>query len=153
MFTNFENMPVQADKVIKFFFLSKSITLKDRKRLKNFLVGLLRKEGRKAAYVNYIFCSDSYLLEINRQYLKHDYYTDIITFDLSAESNLLEAEIYISVDRIRDNAKTLNTTLREETLRVMFHGLLHLCGYGDKTAGEKKRMREREDYYLKRFNS
>jgi len=146
-------MPVQADKVIKFFFLSKSITLKDRKRLKNFLAGLLRKEGRKAAYVNFIFCSDSYLLEINRQYLQHDYYTDIITFDLSTDSDLLEAEIYISTDRIRENAQSFTTSVREETLRVMFHGLLHLCGYGDKSVRQKKLMRDREDFYINRFNS
>ncbi len=151
MFTNFEIMPIQADKVIKFFFLSNTITLKDRKKLKYFLINLLRREGKKPASLNFIFCSDKYLLDINKKYLNHDYYTDIITFDLSSESKLVEAEIYISMDRISDNAKSLNTTIKKEILRVMFHGLLHLCGYGDKSSKEKKLMREKEDYYLNRY--
>lgn len=144
-------MPIQADKVIKFFFLSNTITLKDRKKLKYFLINLLRREGKKPASLNFIFCSDKYLLDINKKYLNHDYYTDIITFDLSSESKLVEAEIYISMDRISDNAKSLNTTIKKEILRVMFHGLLHLCGYGDKSSKEKKLMREKEDYYLNSY--
>ena len=146
-------MPIQADKTIKFFFLSKFITLKDHKKLKNFLVNLLRKEGKKAASVNFIFCSDKYLLDINKRYLQHDYYTDIITFDLSSDPKSVEAEIYISSERIRDNANSLNTTIKEETLRVMFHGLLHICGYGDKSKKEKALMREKENYYIQEFSN
>lgn len=151
MFTNFEIMPVQVDKTIKFFFLSNTITLKDRKKLKYFLIKLLRSEGKKSSSINFIFCSDKYLLDINRRYLNHDYYTDIITFDLSSGSKSVEAEIYISTDRIRDNANNLSTTIKEEVLRVMFHGLLHICGYGDKSKKEKALMREKENYYIEKF--
>lgn len=98
--------------------------------------------------MNYIFCSDKRILEINRQFLKHDYYTDIITFDLS-ESPKITAEIYISLDRVRDNAKTQATTLQSELHRVIFHGALHLCGYGDKTKEEVKIMRGKEEMYLR----
>lgn len=153
MFTNFENMALQPERTIRFFFLKQGLTLKNRKGLKNFLVGLLKQEGRKPVNINFIFCSDEYLLDINKKYLKHVYYTDIITFDLSENPRLLEAEIYISVDRIRDNANILNVTLKEETLRVIFHGLLHLCGYNDKSKMEKLGMREREKYYINKFNN
>jgi len=153
MFTNFENMPQQTDKAIKFFFPAQGITLRNRNKLKDYLRSMLKKEGKKLDYLNYIFCSDDYLLEINKQYLQHDYYTDIITFDLSSDSSLIEAEIYISVDRVRDNSHKHHTTIQEEMYRVIFHGILHLCGYTDKTEGEKARMRAKEDYYLKNYTS
>ena len=100
--------------------------------------------------MNYIFCSDKRILEINRQFLNHDYYTDIITFDLS-ESAQITAEIYISLDRVRDNAKTQATTLQSELHRVIFHGALHLCGYGDKTKAEIKVMRGKEEEWIGRW--
>lgn len=135
---------------IRFFFENKSVALRDRNRLKDFILALFRKEKRAVESVNYIFCSDKKILEINRQFLNHDYYTDIITFDLS-ESNKITAEIYISLDRVRDNAKTQGTTLTNELHRVIFHGALHLCGYGDKTKAEIKKMREKEEVYLKNW--
>lgn len=95
-----------------------------------------------------MFCSDEFLLQINREYLQHDYYTDIITFDLSDPGGPVRGEIYISVDRVRENAKDLGTTLRKELLRVIFHGALHLCGYKDKTRQEQARMRDLEEKYL-----
>jgi len=98
--------------------------------------------------LNYIFCSDDYLLEINKQYLDHDYYTDIITFDNSEEEQVIEGDIYISVDRIKDNSKSLNTEFHQELHRVIAHGLLHLLGFGDETESEKKVMREKEDACL-----
>ena len=98
--------------------------------------------------LRYIFCSDKYLLEINRQYLNHDYYTDIITFNLSNHPEAVQGEIYISIDRVKDNARQFNASFTQELHRVIFHGALHLCGYKDKTAKEEKLMREKEDQYL-----
>jgi len=135
---------------IQFFFENKSVSLQNRTLLKAFIHSLFKKEGKRIESINYIFCTDKRLLEINRQFLKHDYYTDIITFDLS-ESSLVTAEIYISLDRVRDNAQKQKNTLRSELHRVIFHGALHLCGYGDKTKAEIKTMREREDYYLDKW--
>ncbi|MFM7671907.1 MAG: rRNA maturation RNase YbeY [Bacteroidota bacterium] len=137
---------------IRFFFENKSVSLRNRTRLKTFITSLFRREGMRVDSVNYIFCSDKRLLEINRQFLKHDYYTDIITFDLS-DSPKITAEIYISLDRVRENAKTHTTGLQSELLRVIFHGALHLCGYGDKSKTEIKIMREKEEEWLRRWKS
>ena len=144
-FTIFEIMP--SPHKIRFFFDNKSVSLKQRTRLKKFLLSLFKREGKRVDSINYIFCSDKRLLEINRTFLNHDFYTDIITFDLS-ESGQIAAEIYISLDRVRDNARIQGNTLRSELLRVMFHGALHLCGYGDKKKSETQKMRAREDHYL-----
>jgi probable rRNA maturation factor len=100
--------------------------------------------------VNYIFCSDHYLLQINKQFLQHDYFTDIITFDLSV-TDVIEAEIYISVDRVRDNASTLKVSFEDEILRVIIHGALHLCGYKDKKKSEIEKMRNREGHYMRLY--
>lgn len=139
-----------AQKPIRFFFENKSVSLANRSRLKAFIVSLCKKEGREIGSINYIFCSDKRLLDINRRFLKHDYYTDIITFDLS-ESKRITAEIYISLERVRDNAEKQKTTLRSELHRVIFHGALHLCGYRDKKMSERRTMRQKEDFYLKLF--
>lgn len=135
---------------IQFNFLE-SIVLRDRRRLKLFLVRLFKREGRPLAELQYIFCSDEYLLAINRQYLDHDFYTDIITFDLSEKNQPLNAEIYISVDRLRENAQKYDSSLKKELHRVMFHGALHLCGYKDKTAAERGEMRKMEEKWLKTY--
>ena len=100
------------------------------------------------AELQYIFVSDARLLEINRQFLQHDFYTDIITFPLSEPRQPMVAEVYISVDRVRENAREYGTTIKMELLRVIFHGALHLCGYGDKTPSEARKMRRLEDKYL-----
>ncbi|GGB10744.1 rRNA maturation RNase YbeY [Puia dinghuensis] len=133
--------------IIQFNFLE-SISLADRKRLKRFIASLFKKEATALAELNYIFCSDEYLLEINRQFLHHDYYTDIITFDLSEADHLINAEIYISVDRVKDNAAHFGASVKRELHRVIFHGALHLCGYGDKTEKEQAIMRKMEEKYL-----
>jgi rRNA maturation RNase YbeY len=148
MFTNFENMSIQTDRAMKFFFQTQGITLKNRNRLKKYLADVIKKERMHLGYINYIFCSDKYLLGINKQYLGHDYYTDIVTFNLSKDKKSIEAEIYISADRVRENAKSLGISFRQEIHRVMIHGLLHLCGYNDKRVSEKLEMRTKEDYYL-----
>ncbi len=132
------------------FFEHKRFSLQSRTELKAFIETLFQKERKKLASINYIFCSDKRLLEINQQFLRHDYYTDIITFDLS-ETDATQAEIYISIERVKDNAKTEGVSFKSELHRVIFHGALHLCGYKDKSKGESKIMREREGFYLLKY--
>lgn len=104
--------------------------------------------------LNYIFCSDQYLLRVNREYLQHDFFTDIITFDLREDSSQpIEGDVFISLDRVRSNASHLHLALREELARVIVHGLLHLLGYRDESESEKMQMRSLEDQYLKLFPS
>lgn len=132
---------------VYFFSLGVKLTLQCKTRLKGFIESIFKKEGKRMSSLNYIFCTDKALLEINKQFLKHDFYTDIITFNLS-ESEKITAEIYISVDRVRDNAESLDVSFKSELHRVILHGALHLCGYGDKTKVQKAEMRCKEDYYL-----
>jgi rRNA maturation RNase YbeY len=126
------------------------IPLKGKNAVKKFIIRLFELEGKKVKEVNYIFCGDDYLLKINRSFLQHDYYTDIITFDLSEGEETI-AEVYISVDRVKENAKAHGVSVVEEMLRVVFHGALHLIGYKDKKKSEITVMREKEDYYLRLF--
>ena len=135
------------------FHLLKAISLRDRTRLKTFLRLLFQKEKVKLVDLQYIFCSDDRLLEINKQFLNHDYYTDIITFNLSAgkANQPINAEIYISVDRVRENARDFNSSIQKELHRVIFHGALHLCGYKDKTPKHQAEMRKMEDKYLRLY--
>lgn len=111
---------------------------------------MFKKEGKKLESINYIFSTDKAVLEINRQFLSHDFYTDIITFDLS-ESSSIKAEIYISIDRVKDNAVQMKIPFKQELLRVLFHGVLHLCGYKDKNKTETMQMREMENFYLSKY--
>ena len=134
---------------IKFFFTDIKITLKERTRLKLFIASIFSKETKTLNSINYIFCSDEYLLTINRQYLKHDYYTDIITFDLSASKESIDAEVYISVDRVKENAAIEGQSFNKELHRVIFHGALHLCGYKDKSKSDILKMRRAEERYLR----
>ncbi len=135
------------------FNLLESLTIRNRKRLKRFIASLFRKEKKVLGDLQYIFCSDDYLLDINRRFLNHDYYTDIITFDLSekGKGQSINAEIYISIDRVKDNAACLKVEFSEELLRVMFHGALHLLGNKDKTKLESLIMRELETKWIKSF--
>jgi rRNA maturation RNase YbeY len=133
---------------ISFSFLQ-PIALANRKALRSFIAKMMTIEDRQAEMLGFIFCSDEYLLKINKDFLSHDYYTDIITFDLSEPgSSLISGEIYISVDTVRDNAHRFKTSIVRELHRVMFHGILHLCGYSDKTKAQQSIMREMEDRYL-----
>jgi probable rRNA maturation factor len=133
---------------VYFFFNKKSPWIRNRNRLKKQVQLLFRREKKKLARLSYIFCSDAELLKINRQYLGHDFYTDIVTFDLSESRAEISGEVYISVDRVKDNAAKFGESLNTELARVVFHGALHLCGYGDKTAREKEKMRNKEDQCL-----
>ena len=147
-FTNFEIMPSKSK--VCFFSEHKKFSLKDRTRLKTFIESLFRKERKKLFSLNYVFFSDKKLLDITRQFLEHDYFTDIISFDLS-EGIGIEGEIYISIDRVKDNAKKMGIPFKLELHRVIFHGALHLCGYRDKTKSEKSSMRSKEDQYLQKY--
>lgn len=129
----------------------KSITLSNRVMLKSFLAQQMKKEGIKVECLQYVFCSDKYLLNINKQYLNHDYYTDIISFDLSEIKGQLVGDVYISVDRVKENAKTMKNTQVNELLRVIFHGALHFCGYKDKKPADTKLMRSMEEKWLKAY--
>lgn len=131
-----------------YFFFQTPVNLQQRTRLKKFLESLFKREEKSLQSLNYIFCSDRQLLEINRQYLNHDFYTDIISFELSSKGAPVEGEIYISIERVKDNALTIGETLQKELLRVIFHGALHLCGYKDKTKEQIRKMREKEDFYI-----
>jgi rRNA maturation RNase YbeY len=118
-----------------------------KRHIDNAIKYLINNEIKELGNLSIILCSDNYLLKINREYLKHDYYTDIITFNY-VERNRISGDLFISIERIKENSVEYNTTLIKELYRVMFHGVLHLIGYNDKTADEKKVMREKEDYYL-----
>lgn len=133
------------------FHFAEKVTLTNRTALKEFIINIFKKEKKKPGDLSFVFCSDAYLLEINKQYLKHNYYTDIITFDLSVEPGVVSGEIYISVDRVKDNAQNFNASFKEELHRVIFHGALHLCGYKDKTESEEILMRKMEDKYLRLY--
>lgn len=133
---------------IRFHCLERNLPLKERTRLKAFLIGLFKAEKTALDSLDYVFCSDSYLLKINKEFLKHDFYTDIITFNLSERRQRVMGEVYISIDRVVENANGLNITIKQELHRVIFHGALHLCGYKDKSKADKSRMRKMEDKYL-----
>jgi probable rRNA maturation factor len=124
---------------------------KQKRLLKKFLVQMAVLEGRQLESLSFVFCTDAFLLEINRTYLKHDDYTDIITFDLGGFRGKIDGEIYISIDRVRENAQLHKESLEREVHRLLFHGLLHLCGYKDKLKADQLLMRQKEDFYLVRY--
>jgi probable rRNA maturation factor len=137
---------------VQFFSSDVKAPVIPRRKLKLFINDIFKVEGKVLAELSYVFCSDEYLLNINRQFLNHDYYTDIITFDISETKEKVQGEIYISIERVADNAKQLNQTVLDELLRVIFHGALHLCGFKDKTKPQQLQMRSKEDYYLSKFH-
>ncbi len=122
-------------------------TLKDEKEYTEWLCAVAKTEEVTIDNLTFVFCDDEYLLNINRTYLQHDYYTDIITFPYQ-QGKIIESDIFISISRVRDNAKEHKVDFHQELLRVMVHGLLHLIGYGDKTDHQAKIMRAKEDEYV-----
>ena len=114
------------------------------------LEDLILSENKKPGDINYICCDDEYLLKVNQDYLAHDYYTDIITFDY-VKGKTISGDIFVSLPRILDNASTLSQDFESEFRRVLAHGLLHLCGYKDKTVEEESTMRQKEDFYINRY--
>ncbi len=124
-----------------------SFSPKNKLSLRKWITNAINNEGKKCGEISYIYCSDNYILELNKSSLNHDYYTDIITFDY-VEDGVISGDLFISIDRVKDNAKTQGVSFEDELHRVMIHGVLHLCGYGDKSDQEEKQMRNKEDYYL-----
>ena len=136
---------------VHFFSHDVPTSLKNATKLKQFIELIFKKERQSLDSINYIFCSDRVILEINKKYLNHDFYTDVITFDLSTDHKAISAEVYISIERIRDNSKKLGLTIKSEFHRVLFHAALHLCGYNDKRIKDKEIMRKKEDQLLTKY--
>ena len=122
-----------------------------RTKLKSFINKQCLKEGIRIETLHYVFCSDDFVLDINKRYLNHNFYTDIISFDLSEQRGHLIGDVYISIDRVKENAKTGGNRYTHELLRVIFHGALHFCGYKDKKPADQKTMRSMEDKWLKAY--
>jgi probable rRNA maturation factor len=135
---------------ISFHFADKQYPIKFRSKRKQWLTSCAKKEGRIIGSVKIIFCSDNFLIKINRKFLQHNYYTDVITFSESKDQ-YIDGEIYISVERVRENCQIYSTTFEDELNRVLIHGLLHLINYTDLTVNEKFKMTTRENYYLKKY--
>lgn len=135
---------------ISFFNEETNFTPVQKILLRQWLRNATESENHSIDEINYIFCSDEYLWEMNRQYLSHDTYTDILTFDNSESESVLVGDIFISVDRLRENSKKFAVSFEDELHRVMVHGILHLCGYGDLTDEEEESMRNLENLYLER---
>lgn len=136
---------------ISFFYEEINFILPYIRKTKAWIKTIINQEKFESEQINFIFCSDSYLHGLNVEYLNHDTYTDIVTFDYS-EGRCLEGDIYISIDRVKENAQNLNIDFFEELKRVMAHGVLHMMGYGDKTQKEQKLMRLKEDSCLSLYN-
>lgn len=134
---------------IEFFSEDTPFQIQETDRLTSWLNTIASRYDQEIAYLNYIYCSDNYLLQINQEYLQHDYYTDIITFDQrDFDDDPIEGDIFISIDRVKDNSAQNKSSFEQELHRVMAHGLLHMLGFNDKTNEEKEEMRESEDACL-----
>ena len=136
---------------INFFNEDISFTLKRKTDIRKWILDTIISEGYVLEELNFIFCSDEYLLRMNKQYLDHDTYTDVITFDNSDTPKTITGDIFISIDRIRENASEFKRSFHNELCRVMIHGSLHLLGYPDKTKAAKTLMTAKEDLYLTQF--
>ena len=137
---------------VSFYSVDVPIPIKHRGRVRQLIFELFAKERVPFEKLSFIFCSDEYLLNLNKKHLSHDYYTDVITFHLSYPLEGVVGEVYLSTDRIKENAKAYDEAYQTELLRVMIHGALHLCGYKDKTKAGQKKMRLKEDLYLLQFH-
>lgn len=126
-------------------------TLENEGAISYWISNVIRSEGKKEGEINYIFCDDEYLLQINKEHLQHDYYTDIISFDYTI-GNEISGDMFISIDRVQDNAVEFNVIFDDELKRVLVHGVLHYCGYKDKTEEDGLLMRSKEDEKLAMFH-
>lgn len=133
---------------IEFDFISVKVKEFNRKKIYNWIKKVLTEEQQYSYHIQYIFCNDEKLLEINKKYLNHDTLTDIITFNYNEEFGIIAGDIFISYERVVDNAAKYHVSVRDELHRVIVHGVLHLLGYDDTTAQQQKIMREKENYYL-----
>ncbi len=140
--------------MIRFFSENISFKLKKKTNLKKWLLDVFELEKAKAKDINFILCDDNYLLDINKKYLNHNYYTDIITFDTSLEDDKhISGDIFISLDMVKENAENYKTGFENEILRMLIHGILHLLGYKDKDEKNKKIMTLKEDFYINLYVS
>jgi rRNA maturation RNase YbeY len=126
-------------------------TLDNEEAISNWISNVLKSEDKKEGEINYIFCDDEYLLQINQEHLQHDYYTDIISFDYTL-GNEISGDMFISIERVKENAVDFNVSFEEELKRVLVHGVLHYCGYKDKTEADEFLMRSKEDEKLAMFH-
>lgn len=139
---------------VRFGYVDRSLSLGNKRVIQKFIIKLVNEERRLPCRLQYVFCSDEYLHGINYSFLNHNDYTDIITFDISENpEEIIVGEIYISVDRVEENAVSFGVSFASEVMRVIIHGALHLCGYKDKRKMDKVLMRSKEDYYLQEFPS
>ena len=132
------------------YFFEEISTIAINEDISTWLEDIIVNEEKKLGKIQYIFCDDEYLLNVNREYLQHDFYTDIITFDY-VKGKKISGDIFVSLPRIKDNAVQLSTDENEELKRVLAHGILHLCGYKDKSEEEQAMMTEKENYYLSKY--
>lgn len=138
---------------IHFFTESIEYTLKSKTIIRQWIAETIKAEGfKKIGALNFIFCSDEYLLSINQEYLKHDTYTDIVTFDTSETEDTISGDVFISIERVKENASLFKVEERNEVRRIIVHGVLHLCGYSDKGKDAKHHMTSKENHYLAKLN-
>ena len=138
--------------VTNFFSENKNFKISNKKEIRALLKKICKKENKKISFINCVFCSDNRLLEINKKYLNHTSLTDVVTFDFSTNKKNIEGDVYISIDRVKENAKKYKETFKKELLRIIIHGLLHLIGFLDKTKEEKKTMTLKENEYLSLYS-
>lgn len=136
---------------ISFYEIDRAFPLKERTKIRAWIQSSIESFDRTIGEINFITCSDEYLLDMNIQFLGHDYYTDVITFDYGVD-NMVSGDIYISLDRIKENALNFGVNYQFELLRIMIHGTLHLIGYKDHTKSKRKIMSEFEDVFLAKYN-
>lgn len=136
---------------INFFTEDITYTLKQKTKIRQWISETIKQEGYRLEELNFILCSDDYLLRINQDYLQHDDYTDVITFDNAEELKTIVGDIFISIHRVKENAQQFQSNTETELCRVMIHGTLHLLGYKDKTKATKTQMTAKEDFYLAQF--
>ena len=133
-------------------YKNKNFKISNTREIRALLKKICKKENKKISFINCVFCSDNRLLEINKKYLNHVSLTDVVTFDFTPNKNNLEGDIYISIDRVKENARKYKETFKTELLRIIIHGLLHLIGFSDKTKEEKNTMTLKENEYLSLYN-
>ncbi len=145
-------MPIIIKGQIYFHYMSDAFHFPQRTALKDFIKGLMKREGKQVDTINYIFCTDEYLLTLNKKHLNHNTLTDIITFEYSTPGEPVLSDIYISVERVKENASLFKVSFTKELRRVIFHGALHLCGFKDKAPDQSQLMRKKEKEYLYKWD-
>jgi rRNA maturation RNase YbeY len=145
----FPEIADQVESVVEFYSEDIDFELQNEEKIAEWIIQTVEDERKKFQHCSYIFCSDEYLHKINLEYLHHDDYTDVITFPYA--ENPIEGDIYISIERLKDNAQSLGIAFENELHRVIIHGTLHLCGYTDKTDSDKAEMTRKEDCYLSKL--